>query len=114
MERCKSCRRRRSRRAGELFPLLFKEGCRRRRRGGCSFDHRLWNTTPAAPQPPLGEEGKRKGPASAYQATQRFAGRSLIPAAIAVWALAKPPVFAAYLGFAVVGAFTMGLGFAYL
>jgi hypothetical protein len=25
--------------------------------------------------------------------------------------LAKPPVFAAYLGFAVVGAFTLGLGF---
>jgi len=41
-------------------------------------------------------------------------GVSSIPAAIAVWALAKPPVFAAYLGFAVVGAFTMGLGFAYL
>jgi hypothetical protein len=38
-------------------------------------------------------------------------GVSSIPAAIAVWALAKPPVFAAYLGFAVVGAFTLGLGF---
>lgn len=38
-------------------------------------------------------------------------GVSSIPAAIAVWALAKPPVFAAYLGFAIVGAFTMGLGF---
>jgi len=37
-------------------------------------------------------------------------GVSSIPAAIAVWALAKPPVFAAYLGFAVVGAFVMGLG----
>ena len=39
-------------------------------------------------------------------------GVSSIPAAIAVWALAKPPVFAAYIGFAVVGAFVMGLGFA--
>ena len=39
-------------------------------------------------------------------------GVSSIPAAIAVWALAKPPVFAAYLGFAIIGAFTMGLGFA--
>jgi uncharacterized membrane protein YraQ (UPF0718 family) len=38
-------------------------------------------------------------------------GVSSIPAAIAVWALAKPPVFAAYLGFAVVGAFVMGLGY---
>ena len=36
-------------------------------------------------------------------------GVSSIPAAIAVWALARPPVFAAYLGFATAGAFTMGL-----
>ncbi|MGF1477735.1 MAG: permease [Geminicoccaceae bacterium] len=39
-------------------------------------------------------------------------GVSCIPAAIAVWALAKPPVFAAYLGFAVLGAMSMGLLFA--
>lgn len=38
-------------------------------------------------------------------------GVSSIPAAIAVWALARPPVFAAYLGFATLGAFIMGLGF---
>lgn len=38
-------------------------------------------------------------------------GVSSIPAAIAVWALARPPVFAAYLGFATLGAFTLGLGF---
>lgn len=36
-------------------------------------------------------------------------GVSSIPAAIAVWALARPPVFAAYLGFAFVGAFSMGM-----
>ncbi len=36
-------------------------------------------------------------------------GVSSIPAAIAVWALARPPVFAAYIGFAFVGAFTMGM-----
>lgn len=41
-------------------------------------------------------------------------GVSSIPAAIAVWALAKPPVFAAYLGFAIVGAFTLGLGFGFV
>ena len=35
-------------------------------------------------------------------------GVSSIPAAIAVWALARPPVFAAYLGFAFIGAFAMG------
>lgn len=35
-------------------------------------------------------------------------GVSSIPAAIAVWALARPPVFAAYLGFAFLGAFSMG------
>ena len=36
-------------------------------------------------------------------------GISCIPAAIAVWALAKPPVFAAYVGFAVLGAASAGL-----
>ena len=36
-------------------------------------------------------------------------GVSSIPAAIAVWALARPPVFAAYLAFAFGGAFAMGL-----
>ncbi|MEQ9122777.1 MAG: permease, partial [Alphaproteobacteria bacterium] len=38
-------------------------------------------------------------------------GVSSIPAAIAVWALARPPVFAAYLGFAFLGAFALGLGY---
>lgn len=38
-------------------------------------------------------------------------GVSSIPAAIAVWALARPPVFAAYLGFATLAAFTLGLGY---
>lgn len=38
-------------------------------------------------------------------------GVSSIPAAIAVWALARPPVFAAYLGFATTGAFALGLIF---
>ena len=41
-------------------------------------------------------------------------GVSSIPAAIAVWALARPPVFAAYLGFAVAGAFSLGLGYGLL
>ncbi len=36
-------------------------------------------------------------------------GVSCIPAAIAVWALVKPRVFAAYLGFAVTGAVIAGL-----
>ena len=36
-------------------------------------------------------------------------GVSSIPAAIAVWALARPPMFAAYLGFAFIGAFSLGL-----
>lgn len=39
-------------------------------------------------------------------------GVSSIPAAIAVWALARPPVFAAYLGFAFCGAFLLGLAYA--
>lgn len=37
-------------------------------------------------------------------------GVSSIPAAIAVWALVKPRVFAAYLGFALIGAILAGLG----
>ncbi|MEM9582973.1 MAG: permease [Pseudomonadota bacterium] len=36
-------------------------------------------------------------------------GVSCIPAAVAVWALVKPRVFAAYLGFAFIGAVTAGL-----
>ncbi len=38
-------------------------------------------------------------------------GVSSIPAAIAVWALARPPAFFAYLGFAFVGAFALGMTF---
>ena len=36
-------------------------------------------------------------------------GVSCIPAAIAVWALVKPRVFAAYLGFALIGSVLAGL-----
>lgn len=36
-------------------------------------------------------------------------GVSCIPAAIAVWALVKPRVFAAYIGYAIVGAFLAGM-----
>ncbi|MGI9393452.1 MAG: permease [Boseongicola sp.] len=36
-------------------------------------------------------------------------GVSCIPAAVAVWALVKPRVFAAYLGIALVGSFTAGI-----
>ena len=41
-------------------------------------------------------------------------GVSSIPAAVAVWALARPPVFAAYLMFAFVGAFSLGTLYSYL
>ena len=34
-----------------------------------------------------------------------------IPAAMAVWALVKPPVFAAYLAFAALGALASGYGY---
>lgn len=37
-------------------------------------------------------------------------GVTSIPAAIAVWSIARPPVFATYLGFAIIGAFFSGLG----
>ena len=39
-------------------------------------------------------------------------GVSSLPAAIAVWALARPPVFALYLGLALAGSFAAGLLFA--
>lgn len=38
-------------------------------------------------------------------------GVTSLPAAIAVWALVRPPVFALYLGLALTGAFLSGLGF---
>lgn len=41
-------------------------------------------------------------------------GVSSIPAAIAVWALARPPVFAAYVGFAFLGAFSLGYGYTFV
>ena len=41
-------------------------------------------------------------------------GVSSIPAAVAVWALARPPVFAAYLMFAFVGAFSLGTLYSFL
>lgn len=41
-------------------------------------------------------------------------GVSSIPAAVAVWALARPPVFGLYLGFAFAGAFAAGALFSLL
>ena len=41
-------------------------------------------------------------------------GVSCIPAAVAVWALVKPKIFAAYLGFAVVGAIFAGLAWGFV
>src|SRR6266508_5816727 len=45
----------RSRRKPAIFPLLFEEGCRRRRRGGRA----LWSNHPGASRhPSLSKEGK--------------------------------------------------------
>lgn len=54
------------------------------------------------------EQGMAPGAAMAFLLA---GGVSSIPAAIAVWALARPPVFAAYLGFATLGAFALGIGY---
>lgn len=51
------------------------------------------------------EQGMAPGAGMAFMLA---GGVSSIPAAVAVWALARPPVFAAYLGFAFLGAFAMG------
>ena len=52
------------------------------------------------------EQGMNPGAGMAFLVA---GGVTSIPAAIAVWALARPPVFFAYLGFAVIGAATAGL-----
>ena len=60
----------------------------------------------------IGFDRPRYGAAGAGMAFLLAGGVSSIPAAIAVWALARWPVFLAYLGFAFVGAFAAGIGFA--
>ena len=52
------------------------------------------------------EQGMSQGAAMAFVLA---GGVSCIPAAIAVWALVKPRVFAAYLGFALVGSVIAGV-----
>ncbi len=51
-------------------------------------------------------QGMSQGAAMAFVIA---GGVSCIPAAVAVWALVKPRVFAAYLGFAFIGAVLAGL-----
>ena len=55
------------------------------------------------------EQGMSPGAAMSFVLA---GGVSCIPAAIAVWALVKPRVFAAYLGFAFVGSLAAGLAWA--
>jgi uncharacterized membrane protein YraQ (UPF0718 family) len=57
------------------------------------------------------EQGMAPGAGMAFMLA---GGVSSIPAAIAVWALARWPVFLAYLGFAFLGAFSFGLGFTWV
>jgi len=57
------------------------------------------------------EQGMAPGAGMAFMLA---GGVSSIPAAIAVWALARPPVFAAYLSFAFVGALGAGILFGYV
>ncbi|MDC0739001.1 permease [Cognatishimia sp. SS12] len=52
------------------------------------------------------QQGMANGAAMSFMLA---GGVSCIPAAIAVWALVKPRVFAAYLGFALTGSFLAGL-----
>lgn len=54
----------------------------------------------------LMEQGMSEGAAMSFVIA---GGVSCIPAAVAVWALVKPRVFAAYLGLALIGAITAGL-----
>ena len=59
----------------------------------------------------LMEQGMAPGAGMAFLLA---GGVSSIPAAIAVWALARPQVFLAYLGFAFTGACLLGLSFGLL
>ncbi|MGH1464304.1 MAG: permease [Cognatishimia sp.] len=52
------------------------------------------------------QQGMANGAAMSFMLA---GGVSCVPAAIAVWALVKPRIFAAYLGFALVGSFVAGL-----
>ncbi|GAA6209603.1 permease [Cognatishimia sp. WU-CL00825] len=52
------------------------------------------------------QQGMANGAAMSFMLA---GGVSCIPAAIAVWALVKPRIFVAYLGFALVGSFVAGL-----
>ena len=54
-------------------------------------------------------QGMAKGAAMSFVVA---GGISCIPAAVAVWALVKPRVFAAYIGFALIGATLAGLAWA--
>ncbi len=57
------------------------------------------------------EQGMGQGPAMSFVIA---GGVSCIPAAVAVWAMVKPRVFAGYLGFAVAGSIIAGLGWGLL
>ena len=57
------------------------------------------------------EQGMAPGAGMAFMLA---GGVSSIPAAIAVWALARRPVFIAYLGFAFIGAFGFGFAFTHV
>ncbi len=57
------------------------------------------------------EQGMGQGPAMSFVIA---GGVSCIPAAVAVWAMVKPRVFAGYLGFAVAGSVVAGLSWGLL
>ena len=57
------------------------------------------------------EQGMAQGAGMAFPLA---GGVSSIPVAIAVWALARPPVFAAYLVYAFIGASVLGLSFGFM
>ena len=57
------------------------------------------------------EQGMAPGAGMAFLLS---GGVSCIPAAIAVWALARPPVFGAYLGFSFIGACLLGMFYGFL
>ena len=57
------------------------------------------------------EQGMSPGAGMAFMVA---GGVSSIPAAIAVWALARPQVFATYISFAFVGAHGAGIAFGYV
>ena len=96
----------RTRVGGAPFP---REGYQLNLAEGRSFS--FFRLKGATPPPGLIKQGMAPGAGMAFLLS---GGVSCIPAAIAVWALVRPLVFSAYLGFSFIGACLLGMFYGFL